>query len=203
MIASILYSKSMNKFVENLKFSFLYDLIFPILTSQPIKQKTVKDYAKKYGIKTFIESGTYLGMMVKAVKNSFEKIYTIELDYKLYNHVKNKFKNLRYIKVLHGDSSKILPKILEDIKDPCLFWLDAHYSKGITAKGDKESPIMNEISCILAHKIKDHVILIDDADAFVGKNDYPKISQLRKIILNKLAGMKFYVRDNIIRITPH
>lgn len=208
----------MNKFIESLKYTYLYDLIFPIVqifqtlnwnlknkhTSTPhlIKQRVVKDYQEKYKVKTLVETGTYLGAMANATKNDFSKIYTIELDKKLYGRAKNKFKKFKHINVLLGDSAKILPIIIKTIKKPILFWLDAHFSKGITARSDKETPIIEELNCILNHPIKKHVILIDDANGFKGKGDYPTLGYVRSLVKNKQPSMRVQIRYNIIRITP-
>lgn len=208
----------MNKFFESLKYTYLYDLVSPIFqiiktidwylkgkhtdTPHLVKQKTIKSYQEKYSTKILVETGTYLGMMVNATKDNFKKVYTIELDKKLYLHAKYKFKKFNHIKIYLGDSAKILPKLLKIIQEPSLFWLDAHYSKGLTAKGDKETPILSELTAILSHKIKNHVILIDDANAFAGKNDYPSLDELKKFILKKRPYMEFNVLHNIIRITP-
>lgn len=131
-------------------------------TSPPhsIKQKTIKKYAKKYNIKTFIETGTYKGEMIEATKNIFKKIYSIELDNDLWTKAIEKFKDDKYIKILNGDSGEILPKLLKKINNPCIFWLDGHYSGGITARGELNTPIFKELEAVLNHKIKNHVILI-------------------------------------------
>lgn len=209
----------MNKLIEILKYTFVYDLIFPIVqalqvftwylkdaeisTPHLVKQRVVKDYAKKYRIQTFIETGTYLGAMINATKNTFKKIYTIELDKKLYLHTKNKFKKFNHIKIYLGDSTKILPKLLKTIRKPSLFWLDAHYSKGITAKGEKVTPILEELTSILNHKVKSHTILIDDASNFIGRNDYPTLKYLRNFVARKNPNLDFEVEYDIIRIFPN
>ena len=208
----------MAKFIESLKYTFLYDLAFPIVQipqllawkikgkrlSPPhlIKQRLVKKFAKKYNLKVFIETGTYLGSMVNATKKTFRKIYTIELDEKLYKRAKNKFKGEKGIKVLFGDSSIVLPKVSKNITKPCLFWLDAHYSKGITTKGNKETSIIDELTVILNHEVKNHLLLIDDADKFNGENDYPTLKELKKFVLKKNQNLDLKVLNNIIIITP-
>lgn len=208
-----------NKVIESLKYTYLYDLIFPMVqiiqtitwyaknkpssTPHLIKQKIVKSYQRKYGLKILIETGTYLGAMVNATKDDFKKIYTIELDDKLYKSAKNKFKKYQHVKVLSGDSTNVLPKLLKQINQPCLFWLDAHFSRGITAKGIKETPIMEELNSILKHKIKTHVILIDDANAFIGKKDYPKVTYLKRFILKRYRDLSVKIEYNIIIITKH
>ena len=172
----------------------------PIPVPDVIKQRTVKEYAKIFSVETFIETGTYLGDMVDAVRDTFNKIYSIELDNALYEQAKKKFSRHRKISIFHGDSSKVLPVILADISGPCLFWLDGHYSSGITAKGDLNTPIMQELNCILDHFIEEHVILIDDAREFNGYNDYPTIEELKKRIFKKYPDWKFDIKDDIIRI---
>ena len=101
---------------------------------------------------------------------------------------------------MQGDSSKVLPELLDKIKKPCLFWLDGHYSGGITGKGDLNTPILNELKSIFSHQIKDHVILIDDARCFTGEEDYPTIKALKEFVIKNRPDWVFEVRNDIIRI---
>jgi hypothetical protein len=172
----------------------------PVPPPDIIKQITVKTYANKYGSKTFVETGTYLGDMVFAVRGIFNRIYSVELGDKLYENAKARFSKHGHISILHGNSAELLPEILRQIKEPCLFWLDAHYSAGITAKGGILTPILQEIKHIFGHPIKDHIILIDDAADFNGENDYPTVEELRKLVLENKPNYEFGVKNNIIRI---
>lgn len=172
----------------------------PIPSPHIIKQMTVKEYANKYGPKIFIESGTYLGEMVCSVRSAFDKICSIELDDKLYEKARTRFSKYNNISILHGDSAKVLPKILNHIKEPCLFWLDGHWSGGNTAKGETETPILQELNHILTHTVKDHIILIDDARDFTGKEGYPTLQELRSLILSQNPNYRFEVKNDIIRI---
>jgi len=104
------------------------------------------------------------------------------------------------ITIIHGDSGEVLGEVLAHINQPCLFWLDGHYSGGITVKGELETPIRRELSHIFRHSIAGcHVIIIDDARGFTGEYDYPTIEELRDI--SRLAGFdSFEVKNDIIRI---
>lgn len=172
----------------------------PVPPPHIIKQKTIRNYVKKYKIKTFIETGTYEGKMIEAVKKNFENIYSIELDKTLYEKARIKFENEKHIKIIQGDSGEILKKVLEDIKESCLFWLDGHYSGGTTAKGNSETPIYKELETIFSHKIKNHIILIDDARLFVGKNDYPTVEDFKTFIKDRDNKLKLNVKNDIIKI---
>jgi hypothetical protein len=163
-----------------------------------VKEQTVKEYAERFQLHTFIETGTYLGKMVNAVKDVFEQVYSIELSNELYQYTERRFAKNYNIGILHGDSGEVLENLLPHIHKPCLFWLDGHYSGGETARGDLITPIQKELHWIFNHSLSD-VILIDDARLFTGENDYPTIAKLQ--IASKLVGYNsFEVKDDIIRV---
>jgi hypothetical protein len=171
----------------------------PIPPPHTLKQMTVKQFARGHGIRIFVETGTYLGDMIQAIKNSFQTIYSIELSSDLYERAKEKFRNQKHVNIVEGDSSELLGHILDNVNEPCLLWLDGHYSEGITAKGKKETPILEELKAILNHPVKNHVILVDDARCFTGENEYPTIETLRELILSSYPDYVFRVEHDIIR----
>ena len=96
------------------------------------KQRVVIDHIKKFSPEVFIETGTYKGKMVYAVQPYVKEIYSIELGENHYKKAQKKFAGYPDINILHGQSGQVLPEILKDIDEPCLFWLDAHWSRGST-----------------------------------------------------------------------
>jgi hypothetical protein len=140
--------------------------------------------------------------MVAACKNNFDQILSIELNGTLCKAATRRFHRFRHITIIEGDSAGVLPRILDGIDYPCLFWLDGHYSAGITGKGNIETPIRQELECILDHRAAGHVILIDDARCFTGDNDYPTIKDLQRMITGGDLDMAFEVKDDVIRIHP-
>ena len=165
-----------------------------------IKQQTVKYYAQKYSLYCFIETGTYLGEMIDAVKDVFSKILSVELGADLYKKAEARFAEHNHIRILQGDSAVVLHELMKSTDEPCLFWLDAHYSEGITAKGNKESPIQQELEIIFQNSnMINHVILIDDARCFTGDFDYPAISEIQEWARDAGFGT-FKVDHDIIRI---
>src|SRR3989339_796179 len=101
-------------------------------------------------------------------------------------------------KILYGDSSNKLNKVIKKQKTPALFWLDAHYSGGITTKKEKETPIREELAQIFNNFKTGNIILIDDARLFVGKRDYPRIEEIKKMILSR--NMKIKIEEDVIII---
>ena len=166
------------------------------------KHEVIRDYATEFGVRIFVETGTYKGDTLFSLQNCFDKLYSIELDQKLYEKAKERFADAKKIKIIQGDSSKILPVLLSEINEKTLFWLDAHYSGGVTARGEKETPVREELEAIANHRIKDHVILIDDARAFGRSDDYPNIEEIQAFCTNTFRNHMVEVKDDIIRIFP-
>lgn len=163
------------------------------------KQRLVKLFAKRYHLDTLVETGTYMGDMVAAMRHEFASIYSVELDAALHEKARRRFARDKNVHLYQGDSARVLPEIVRTLKGPALFWLDAHYSGGITARGDDETPIAAELMTILQSG-QGHVMLIDDARKFSGDGSYPTVEELRRRI--KGTPYTLGVEADVIRICP-
>lgn len=170
------------------------------------KQAVVRRFAEVFELSTLVETGTYKGYMVAAVKDVFAKVYSIELGVDLAAEAQRQFSRDAQVTILQGDSATCLPEVLAELTTPALFWLDAHYSGGITAKGDESTPISREIKLVLAHaaqKNLPHVLLIDDAMSFTEESaDYPSVAAVRAQIAEVYPDWTFLLADNIMRAHP-
>jgi hypothetical protein len=164
-----------------------------------IKQKVIADYKNQYNCKNLIETGTLHGEMIEAQKRSFKKVYSIELDKKLFKEAVDKFKYDLNVKIIHGDSAVKMQDVIKEIKTQSIFWLDGHYSGTYTAKGEVDCPIYGELDCIFSSKIKNHILLIDDARCFTGENSYPKIEELNEYVIKFNKDYSMTVDCDIIR----
>jgi hypothetical protein len=172
----------------------------PVPPPHGIKQGIIKEYAKNYKCPIVFETGTYKGDMIDALKHDFQQIYSVELSGSLYKKARLRFQNDPHITILQGDSGKVLRETLKQIRKPCLFWLDAHYSGADTAKGEKLSPIMDEIIAILNHWVRNHIILIDDAREFTGTDGYPDILEFTNNVTQDRPDLMIFIELDIIRI---
>lgn len=165
-----------------------------------LKRDILRHYARMYQLRSFVETGTYFGEMVNALKGEFEQIQSIELDNFLFERAKRRFMSCSHVRILHGNSASMLPLALSSVDRPTLFWLDAHYSGGITACGDQQSPILLELDHIFHHPIRGHVIVVDDARLFGTDVAYPTLEQLQHFIDAQSTPRKLEVIDDAIRI---
>ena len=175
----------------------------PIPPPHIVKQQTLKTFSKRYGLKILVETGTYYGDMVEAMKDVFNQLYSIELSTELYKKAKKRFKGEKHIELICGDSGLELMNLMSKIDKPTLFWLDGHYSAGVTAKGEKDTPIYEELNHILNSTDKGHVIIIDDARCFGADPNYPSIKELCDFIKSKRANLDIVIQDDCIRVIPN
>jgi hypothetical protein len=157
-----------------------------------LKQRIIRDFGRRYGLKTLIETGTNFGVMIDAQKGNFERVYSIELEKWRHARAKQMFAGAANVTLLEGDSATVLRELLKSIDRPCLMWLDAH-------DGDRFTPIREELEAIADHP-QEHVLLIDDACCFDGRNQYPKLEEIREWVERRYPGRVLEVADDVIRI---
>jgi hypothetical protein len=169
-------------------------------TPHAVKSARVRDVGRQFSCSVLIETGTCLGEMVVATLHHFEEIHSIELSSYLAARAKDRLAGRAHVTVHQGDSAMVLPKIMANLKHRALIWLDAHYSAGVTARGAEDSPVAHELATIA--KYPGHVILIDDAQEFVGRGGYPTIDEMRALSQQYFPSYSFAVKDHIIEILP-
>lgn len=166
------------------------------------KQRVIEEIQKKHRYNVLVETGTYLGDMVEAQRKNFRRIYSVELGVELWKNAARRFRKYPHIEIVQGDSGKVLDKITAQLEEPAIFWLDGHYSAGVTAIGDTECPIYGEIDAIFRGQNFKHIVLVDDARCFDGRGDYPSIGELTKYIESKDPSYLVEVKDDIVRYVP-
>jgi len=171
----------------------------PVPATPLVKQTIVKDYQRRFKLRVFVETGTFAGEMIDAVLGRFDRIYSIELDDRWYANAVKRFAGRSEVTLLHGDSATRLPEVLAELTEPALFWLDAHYSGPLTARGPLDSPIVQELEAIAGHPVRGHVILIDDIRDFTGAGGYPEASALLQHLRAQHPGATVEIRDDVLR----
>jgi hypothetical protein len=166
-----------------------------------LKQRTVLEYANRFALTTLVETGTYYGEMITAVVKRFRQIYSIELDPWLARLAQARFSRYRHVQVVEGDSQIIVPQLLDNLHERCLWWLDAGYCGWVGETGDPNR-LSTELNAILGDRIHDHVILMDDADGVNGEGGSPTLDELMASIPANYPRRQVEVAHNIIRITP-
>jgi hypothetical protein len=121
----------------------------------------------------FIETGTFRGETVANVKDVFNTVISIEIVDALYQAAHNQFKAYPNVEIIKNDCVLELPKLIERYNDKkVVYFLDGHYSAGVTGKNDKDVPLLDELKIINDSYKQECLIIIDDADLFEFKDRF-------------------------------
>jgi hypothetical protein len=132
-----------------------------------LSREFVLDLRGALNLRTFVETGTYLGDTLAQLSGDFDSFHSIELSLDHYRRAVARFADHPQIHLINADSMAGLATALGRLPaDRALIWLDAHYSGGDTAKGQSNTPVVSELRAILAHPQRSDIILIDDLRNF-------------------------------------
>lgn len=155
---------------------------------------------KLYPNEIFIETGTLDGIGVDmAIEAGFEKIYSIEASYPIYERNRIKFMEQRHVSIILGRSEIELPKLVSTLVKPATLWLDAHGSWEVPMLPDSSMcPLREELAGLMDAPCKQHTILVDDVDAFKALG--VSVEMLTEMILKINPEYKIEIVDNHRRL---
>lgn len=128
----------------------------------------VSEIASLVSAEVFVETGTYLGDTVEAMLGFFQKVVSIELSPELHSRAQDRFAHNRGVEILLGNSATRIADAAKGLGGrSAIFWLDAHWSGGNTAKADENTPIATELDSIREYEIGQSIIMVDDLRYFI------------------------------------
>jgi hypothetical protein len=166
------------------------------------KRRVIASYARRYNLQTFVESGTYLGRTVAFMKRYCRHVYSIEFQDHLARAAQARFAADPGIQIFHGSGATWIPRIVANLREPALFWLDGHFAAGTAHDGEVACPTLDELSAVLADSRYNHVILIDDAREFRGIDGYPTLEAVQQFIRSSRSDVAIEVNNDIVRVIP-
>ena len=133
---------------------------------------------------TWVETGTFMGDTAALLASESKAVYTIEPERSLFEQAVKRFRSDSRVHVIQGLSESVFPTLLPKLSGKVNFWLDGHYSGGITHKGPTDCPVRDELENIennLSH-FESVTVLIDDIRCFDPTipqyADYPDLDYL-------------------------
>jgi hypothetical protein len=171
----------------------------PARSPHLLKQKVVRKYGDRFKLRTLVETGTYYGEMVAAMKDDFDRIYSIEFVRELASRATRKFARHKNVRIFCGDSRVVMPEVLALLEAPALFWLDAGYYGWVGIRTN-EQRLSAELEMILGHPFL-HVILLDDARGLTGRDGIPSVADVKAYVESTFPERTVEVKYDIMRIT--
>lgn len=150
---------------------------------------------------TWVETGTYLGETTRVLARSAAKVFSVEPEPKLFSRATKKFAGTPNVTILHGTSEAVLPSLLPSLSGAVNFWLDGHYSAGITFEGVIHTPVIEELANIERYmtKLGRVCVLVDDVRCFNPSlpeyASYPSLDAL--VDWARRNGLKWHIEHDI------
>lgn len=157
---------------------------------------------KSYGMKYFVELGTYKAETTRLVAPHYEHVYSIEIHDGLYNEALESCKDYNNITLVHGDTIEQVGSIAEKLGGETVFFVDSHISGHDSSwNGKNRVPVFEELEMILPHISKPSVFIFDDLRFWTSQKawDWSHISNMGILGKFKNNGIKikaFYEKND-------
>ena len=167
-------------------------------------EKEVLFLKKLMNLNVFFEGGAFRGETASRASFLFDKVITVEKSEEMYSVAKNNISEIKNIDLFLGDTRDYL-KVIGNKYDNILYWLDAHWSGGVTYGKQDECPLIEELSIIFTNE-RNYVILIDDARLFITPpprphdfSEWPSLKDISDVIP---VGWDLLIYEDVIYIFP-
>lgn len=128
-----------------------------------VHQKIARNARDAFGLKAFVETGTYKGQSALWAKDKFERVITIEISPNFFKEAESVINNASNVLMILGDSREWLASVCRGRDNqPTLFWLDSHWIGDMQVQDPKGCPVIDEIRIINENFFGMHVIMVDD-----------------------------------------
>ena len=95
------------------------------------KHQLLRERRRRHGLQVLVETGTYLGDTIAALRSEFREVTSIELSPALHACAVSRFSTAKNVSLLEGESGEVLATLVPTLDETALFWLDGHFSDGI------------------------------------------------------------------------
>jgi hypothetical protein len=156
------------------------------------------DLCERLGLRRAVETGTFRGLTARSLARVFEEVFTIELSQELHHTASEALSDLPNVRVLHGHSARRLVEVA-DPAVPTLYFLDGHWSGGMTSGVDDECPVLEELAAIGSGH-PDDCFLIDDARLFTSAPPPPHRADQWPTLIEVFDALRERNPDHLITL---
>jgi hypothetical protein len=137
---------------------------------------------RERGHRVFVESGTYLGGTVEFLlaRTPAERLISVEIEPALYEAARARFAAEPRVELHHGDAVELIPRIVSELDQPPLVWLDGHFTGGVNeAPFGEVEPAPTILGKLGETGVPEgSTILVDDLRLFGREDGFPEIDAL-------------------------
>ncbi len=173
-----------------------------------VPPRLTRDLATALGLRAAVETGTYQGYSARVLAEIFATVHTIELSPELAATARETLRDVENVTVHQGSSTDLLGSIVRSATGPHFYWLDGHWSGGLTAGAENECPVIEEIGIIDGGEYAaDSAILVDDARLFLlppppphDREQWPPLTELVDALREKHDRYVTVLEDVVVAV---
>jgi hypothetical protein len=169
---------------------------------------------RRFDLKVAVETGTYFGAGALQLASLCDRVWSIERDGELAEFAQETYAHVGNLTIVQGDSAECMERVLLEVDEPTLFFLDAHWFR-LSPRADvalsPQCRVLEELEAIRSccRHIERSVVMVDDALMFLGalprpfvRKDFPSIID----VIDRLRGLSpsfhVLVTDDVIIAGP-
>jgi predicted O-methyltransferase YrrM len=143
------------------------------------KRRHLLNLFRERGHDCFVEAGTYLGDTVQFFLPHAGRIVSVELDDELWRAATERFRDQPKVTIVRGDAEQEIPRIVGELEQPPLVWLDGHHSGDDTAQGEHAEPAVAIVERLGQVNVPPGTtIVVDDLRLFGRLPEFPPLESL-------------------------
>lgn len=160
------------------------------------KADVLASYFSSYQPGVVIETGSWMGSSSCAQFADRARVILIDAQE---SNIELLGKREPPLELWMGDSAILLPRVLRFVREPALFWLDAHWM-GFEDEPASGAPLIAELEAIAAWEHgPQSVVLIDDVRMLGSGPGWPSLEEIASVVPKTWETA---VTDDILRFTP-
>jgi hypothetical protein len=156
------------------------------------------DLRDHLGLQRAVETGTFRGVTARGLAGVFGSVVTIELNEDLHKRAEIALSDVPSVRPVQGNSVDRLGE-LTDSGIPTFYFLDGHWSGGVTSGADDQCPVLKEIEA-MGPGHADDCIVIDDARLFTSAPPPPHNVEQWPTLLEVFDAIRARHADHLLTV---
>lgn len=152
---------------------------------------------ERFGVRTFIETGSFRGETAAWAAGRFERVLSVEAQRADYEAVVARHGGLANATFVHGESAAFLREVVPTLQADALFWLDAHWMGGSSHGAQSQCPLLAELAEV-NRSPHAHFLLIDDARLFLAPPPLPNAAAQWPAMAEVMAALAAKDRYTVV-----
>jgi hypothetical protein len=189
------YRQGIGRYLQRLRAAQRYDAGLVAAPSDRAKRRFLLRLFKERNHRLLVESGTFLGGTVEYFLPHAERIVSVEIEPELHEAARRRFESSPSVELLLGDALNVIPRVLAEVSEPPLVYLDGHFTGGVNKEpGEAVEPAPGILERLGDLELPSGTsIVVDDLRLFGHGDGFPAVDELTSAARRSFPRAAIYV----------